>query len=212
MSNCLRALAAAAATLAVGLAFLLLSMTTQAATFPSMTLTPSQGPEGTSVRVVGSGFCSTASGCSAVSISIARIPETTAPVASDGTFTATFKVPGGLSYGQQNVEADQTTASRGQLSANKTFFVTISQQSPPPSQSPPPRSPSATPSGSPSPSGPGLPAASAIPTAPSNSPVLTPPPAGSSPPSQFPWWAVIAGVVAVGAAAVVGLLWRRSTD
>jgi hypothetical protein len=193
-------------------AAILLAATAAQAASPSITLTPSQGPEGTTVRVDGSGFCSTASGCSTVQISFARIPEATTSVASNGTFSVTFKVPGGLPFGQQNVEADQTTASGTQLSANKSFFLTISQQSPPPAQSPPAASPTPAPGGSPAPGSPGSPGAS--PTATAGSPPANPqasPSVANAPgkPTAFPWWALVVIVLVAGAAAVAGLVWRR---
>lgn len=186
---------------------MLIAATAARAAAPSITLTPAQGPEGTTVRVDGSGFCSTASGCSTVQVSFARIPEATASVGSDGTFSVTFKVPGGLPFGQQNVEADQTNASGGQLSANKSFFLTISQQSPPPAASPSP-----PPGASPTPAAPGSPAASPTATSgsPPPSPQATPSPANAPGKSAvFPWWALVAVVLVAGGAAVAGLVWRR---
>jgi hypothetical protein len=115
-----------------------------------------------------------------------------------------------LPFGQQNVEADQTTASGEQLSANKSFFLTISQQSPPPAQSPPAASPTQAPGGSPAPATPGSPAASPTSGSPPASPQVTPSP-GSAPgtPTAFPWWALVAVVLIAGVAAVAGLVWRR---
>jgi hypothetical protein len=117
-----------------------------------------------------------------------------------------------LPFGQQNVEADQTNASGAPLSANKSFFLTISQQSPPPAQSPPAASPTPAPGGSPTPASPGSPGAS--PPATSGSPPPNPqatPSAANAPgkPTAFPWWAMVAVVLVAGAAAVAGLVWRR---
>lgn len=181
-----------------------------AADFPSITLTPSQGGVGTTVRVDGSHFC--ASGCpSQVSIFFSRIPVATA-IAQGGTFRATFQVPGGQSYGPHDVEADQTT-SNSPLSAHRTFLVTISQTTPPPQGSPTPHppSPSAKPTLAASPS-----------SEPSDRPSPEPSPSTSQPANapieavgqQVPggqWWPVVAAaaLLLVGVAVGAVYLWRR---
>ena len=124
--------------LALGLAaagLLAAAQLVQAAT-PRIALNPSQGGQGTTVAVDGSGFCGSCA--STVTILFARQPLTQGVrVAADGTFHTSFVVPGGGPGGAQQVEADQAGAAGGQYQALTSFFVTISQ--------PPPGQPAATP-------------------------------------------------------------------
>jgi hypothetical protein len=177
-----------------------------AADFPNITLTPSQGGVGTTVRVDGSHFC--VSGCpSQVSIFFSRIPVATA-IAQDGTFHATFQVPGGQSYGPHDVEADQTT-SNGVLAAHRIFLLTISQTTPPatvsPTPHPPSPSPKPTPSASPStqPSDQPSPEPSASASQSANAPIEAVVPGGQG------WLVAAAVLLLVGVAVAAGYLWRR---
>jgi hypothetical protein len=192
---------------ASGLASLCLgAATVPAADFPNITLTPSQGGVGTTVRVDGTNFC--ASGCpSTITILFSRMPVATANEVN-GTFRATFQVPGGQSYGAHDVEADQSTPN-GVISAHRSFLVTISQTPPPsvapsPKPSPAPSAPPANPSAGPSEGG--SPEPSATSSQSPNAPI-------AAVAQQFPGGpALLAllGFLLVAAIAVIGYYyWRR---
>jgi hypothetical protein len=169
--------------LVIGAGLVLAVTPVRAASDPTIIVTPGQGPQGTHVSVDGSGFCATASGCSVVSVSLSRIPEASSAVAADGTFHVSFTVPGGLSYGQHDVEADQTNTSGTPISAHGSFLLAVSQTTPAPATS----SPSATPSGSP------------------GGPASPPPGASGGGSTPWAWWLLgaLAIVIGIGATALL---------
>ena len=89
------------------------------ATIPTITLTPTSGPVGISVNIIGSGFDPNAAAIiNFDGNSVDTIPQTVI-ANSDGEFSATFKVPDSSSLGD-----DPVIASQGDNSASTTFKVT----------------------------------------------------------------------------------------
>jgi hypothetical protein len=157
---------------------------------PSLTLTPSSGAVGSTIQVVGMGFCGTA-GCSSVRLTFAGIVVADGiGVGSDNRFAITVVVPGGLKPGGQAVAATQTTSAGQQRAATGTFQVVTR---------------SAAPTGSPSPTLSG----SASPSPLASPPVSLSPAAGGGTSPGVIWAMVAAGAVFL--AAVAGMLyivWR----
>lgn len=94
-----------------------------AAAGPSITLSPSTGPPGTSVIVAGTGFC--ASGCSPVSIDVNGVPVAQGiTVSSAGTFQASVTMAGGIGSGSLSVQAtEQRSGSPSDTVQALSFFA-----------------------------------------------------------------------------------------
>ncbi|MGH2660227.1 MAG: hypothetical protein ACRDHS_11330 [Actinomycetota bacterium] len=155
---------------------------------PSLTVRPSAGTVGTTVTILGEGFCGSAA-CSSVQLSFAGIlVQDAIAVGEDGAFRLSLTVPGGLEPGLKSVSASQTDSDSEQLLGLTTFQVTLQ----PPAVTPVP-----------SPTEPAGPSPTLLPT-------TTPaPPAEEGGTSGWVWGMVVAAAVAL--AALVGMayvLWR----
>ena len=182
-----------------------------AATTAKLVLDPIHGPGGTTVALVGTGFCVS---CGVVEIDFDAQPvKRGIAVAADGSFQTTFMVPGGAQAGTNAINAYQ----QGVLVVQTTFDVTPS--APAPTGQPPTLPPQSTPTPTPTPSPRGTP--TATPT-PAPSPVPPPSPVssgGGGSPSpiavaslgDFPvgLFIVIVVVLAVAAAAITAAWWQR---
>ena len=145
--------------LAVAFAIPAVSARVSASSGPQVGVTPTQGPPGTRVAAMGTGFCSTP--CTAVEIDFSSLTVArNVAVAGDGTFFATFLVPGGAQPGPNQVYATQQTSQSPPqtLQARAQFDLTPSQPAPGSSATPLQRIP--PPSASPSRGEPTTPAAS----------------------------------------------------
>jgi hypothetical protein len=114
-----------------------------AATTPTLVADPTSGPGGTTVALLGRGFCVS---CGVVEIDFAaRLVKRSIVVGADGSFQTTFVVPGGAQAGTNAINAYQ----QGVLVTQTAFEVTPSIPAPtgqPPTLSP---QPTATPAQSP---------------------------------------------------------------
>jgi hypothetical protein len=109
---------------------------------PQLTLSPAAGPPGATVTATGSGFC--AAPCPPVDVDFSGVSVATGvAVAANGSFRASFRVPGGTQGGVNTVSATQQTADgRRALEATARFDITPST---PPPTTPAPRRPTTTP-------------------------------------------------------------------
>jgi hypothetical protein len=179
---------------------------------PHLTLDPLRGPAGTTVQAGGTGFCSS---CGPVEIDFLTTPAKRGiTVASDGSFQATFLVPGGAQAGTDAVNAYQ----QGSLVTQTSFTVTPSTSAPtgaPPTLAPTPQNAGSGRAGSGS-AAPGHP--SSTPAANGSGPgsgasggtggaKLAAGGPGSGPPTAAIALGALGAVIAIGLAAV--LLYRR---
>lgn len=112
-----------------------LAMPARAATTPQLSASPSSGPGGTTVAVIGTGFCPTP--CSPVDIEFGGRPaKLGVVVGADGAFRTTISVPSTASGGVNVIYASQTNAAGQLQQANTRFTVTPSQPAPGTSTSP----------------------------------------------------------------------------
>jgi hypothetical protein len=126
---------------------------------PTLEVDPSSGGVGTTVQVLGRGFCGSPA-CSSVQVSFAGIVVADGiGVGTDGGFAQSVTVPGGIPPGEKAVAAIQTNASGERREAIATFQVTLGGAA-----------------ATASPSGTATPTDSATPTA-TGSPTLSPSPA-----------------------------------
>src|SRR5207302_7287943 len=90
----------------------------EAAGAPSITITPNSGPPGTTVKVVGQGFCPSPSPCTAITIKVGILPVATdIPVGADGRFTTCVDIPGTVRPPTANVAASQADQNGATVSA-----------------------------------------------------------------------------------------------
>ncbi len=110
---------------------------------PSISLSPSSGPPGTSVTVSGTGFCT--AGCSAVSVDVNGDPISQGvTVSSSGTFQVTVAMSGGTGSGSLPVLASQQAgASPPQTMQALTYFA-LTPNLPSPGQTSPTFAPPVT--------------------------------------------------------------------
>jgi hypothetical protein len=165
---------------------------------PTLEVDPTSGGVGTTVLVVGRGFCGSPA-CSSVQVSIAGIVVADGiGVGTDGGFAQSVTMPGGIPPGEKAVAAIQTNASGERREAIATFQVTLGGATATPTST-------STPTGSPTPTLTGSPTASPPPAT-----VIVPPPAGGGGSSTG---LTLAMVAAAGAfvTALMGMayvLWR----
>jgi hypothetical protein len=167
--------------------------TAEAQPAPTLKVDPASGGVGTTVRIVGRGFCGSPA-CSAVQVSYAGIVVADGiQVGSDGGFALSVTVPGGIPAGEKAVAATQTNASGQQRVAITTFQVTLGGAT-----------------GSPTSTATPTPTGSTTTPAPSGTTVIGSPAAGGGGSSSGLTWAmVVAGAVFL--AALLGMayvLWR----
>jgi len=178
-----------------------------AATTPTLVADPTRGPGGTTVALLGTGFCVT---CGVVEIDFtARPVKRGIVVGADGSFQTTFVVPGGAQAGTDAINAYQ----QGVLITQTAFEVTPSIPAPtgqPPTLSPPPtptpaQSPRNTPTATPTPTP--IRQSSPIPSGGGGSPS----PAALASLGDFPvgLFVAIVIVLAVAGAAITVVWWQR---
>ena len=176
-----------------------------AATTPTLVADPTRGPGGTTVALLGTGFC--------VSCGVVEIDFTARPVkrgivvGADGSFQTTFVVPGGAQAGTDAINAYQ----QGVLITQTAFEVTPSIPAPtgqPPTLSPlptptPAQSPRNTPTATPTPIRQSSPISSGGGGSPS--------PAALASLGDFPvgLFVAIVIVLAVAGAAITVVWWQR---
>ena len=168
---------------------------------PTLEVDPSSGGVGTTVQIAGRGFCGSPA-CSSVRVSFAGIVVADGiGVGTDGRFTQSLTVPGGIPPGEKAVAATQTNASGERREAIATFQVTLggatSTASP---------TSTATPTGSPTPSATGSPTTSVPPA----TTVIVPPAASGGGSSTGLTLAMVAAAAAF-VTALMGMayvLWR----
>ena len=97
----------------------------QAQGAPTLEVDPSSGGVGTTMLVVGRGFCGSPA-CSSVRVSFAGIVVADGiGVGTDGGFAESVTVPGGIPPGEKAVAATQTNASGERREAIATFQVAL---------------------------------------------------------------------------------------
>lgn len=129
---------------ALGAVAALATVAAAGAAYPHISVDPGSGPPGTTVTVTGTSFCSS---CGPVEIDVVTTPVRQGiAVAADGSFRATFQVPGSAQAGTDAVNAYQ----QGNLVTQTDFTVSPSTAAPAPAGGPPPPS-SAAPGGGPTP-------------------------------------------------------------
>ncbi len=176
-----------------------------AATTPTVVADPTSGPGGTTVALLGRGFCVS---CGVVEIDFAARPvKRSIVVGADGSFQTTFVVPGGAQAGTNAINAYQ----QGVLVTQTAFEVTPSIPAPtgqPPTLSPQPtatpaQSPRNTPTATPTP----IRQSSPIPSGGGGSPS----PAAVAGLGDFPigLFVAIVIVLAVAGAAITVVWWQR---
>ncbi len=220
----------AAGTLAASVLTVLLAGGPAGAT-PGLVVDPLSGPPGTTLKLVGGGFCPPP--CSPVTISVGSlIVESGVPVDATGGFTTFVVVPDSTRPPTAPVTAAQTTAASTPVSSRQIFTVTVSRPAPvlyprpaqvqAPTASPAPQPTDPTTS-APTTSAPpaGAPTTAMAPTVPAPSPTVSSPSTTSPHLALGPhsdggrslsWSVILATAVTLplAAAVAVAVLWRRA--
>lgn len=123
--------AVSAAVLTLAVCALSATGTAYGANVPAIGIDPAYGPPRTIVKIVGTGFCTAAAGCSPVSILVDSLyVDGGIAVGADHGFTAYIQIPGTVRPGSVAVQAVQTDHSGAQVTARDEFTATTGAPAP----------------------------------------------------------------------------------